>query len=502
MSRRVPLKNGDRSGLSGPSSLTDSDEKVEEEKSPPTMMILQLCCISAIEGMDAGLLPAVNYALQEDLGLRLTDLSVLTLAQAVAQALAAPIWGVLADRRVIRRKTLLSLGAFFQGLSTVMLSFTTGFSWMLLLRVVNGAMLASLKPLCVGLVADTTSETSRGRIYGYIQLCVTLGMMALAMIGTPMSHATIFGLQGWRVAFVMIGSFPIFTSMLIKVFMHEARREKTWEPGSKRRGCDGAKEELRKLGSYFAKPTFLCLVGQGLFGAIPWNAFNYSTMYFQINGLSDTQSAGLSTMFQLACAIGNVLGGNIGDAMARRCPNHGRAFTANISVACGIPCVFLIFMSTHQAFAYYAVLLVAMGLTATWCCVGVNWPILSEIVDPQSRSGVMAWESAMEGAIAACLGNAAVGFLAQGLFGFDLSKDAEGSGDNAEALGKALAFTSVLPWSICLLCYLILHWAFPCDRRILAEEKEVCLERHGGRLYSDSEGSDVSDNEDLLEYLD
>ena len=23
-------------------------------------------------------------------------------------------------------------------------------------------------------------------------------------------------------------------------------------------------------GSYFAKPTFLCLVGQGLFGAIPW----------------------------------------------------------------------------------------------------------------------------------------------------------------------------------------------------------------------------------------
>ena len=73
------------------------------------MMILQLCCISAIEGMDAGLLPAVNYALQEDLGLRLTDLSVLTLAQAVAQAL-----GVLADRRVIRRKTLLSLGAFFQ----------------------------------------------------------------------------------------------------------------------------------------------------------------------------------------------------------------------------------------------------------------------------------------------------------------------------------------------------------------------------------------------------
>ena len=79
-------------------------------------------------------------------------------------------------------------------------------------------------------------------------MCVTLGMMAVAMIGTPMSHATILTFQGWRVAFVMIGSFPIFTAFLIKVFMHEARREKTWEPGSKRRGCDGAKEEMRKLG--------------------------------------------------------------------------------------------------------------------------------------------------------------------------------------------------------------------------------------------------------------
>lgn len=77
-------------------------------------------------------------------------------------------------------------------------------------------------------------------------------------------------------------------------------------------------------------------------------------------------------------------------------------------------------MLTHQSFLFYACLLVLMGLTATWCMVGVNWPILSEIVDPQSRSGIMAWESAMEGAISAVLGNAAVGFLAQNMFGFNL----------------------------------------------------------------------------------
>jgi len=147
-----------------------------------------------------------------------------------------------------------------------------------------------------------------------------------------------------------------------------------------------------------------------------------------------------------------------------------------------------------------ATLLVTMGLLSTWCATGVNWPILSEIVDPQSRSGIMAWESAMEGAIAACLGNAAVGFLAQMVFGFDLSKDAGPGENNAAALGKALAFTSVLPWSLCFVFYVILHWAFPYDRKILAEERQQCLQRHGGHLYTDSETE--SDNEDdFLEYL-
>jgi len=66
---------------------------------------------------------------------------------------------------------------------------------------------------------------------------------------------------------------------------------------------------------------------------------------------------------------------------------------------------------------------------------------------------------------------------------------------------EALAFTSVLPWTFCLVFYIILHWAFPYDRRLLEEEKEKCLERHDGRLYSDSEAS-LSDNEDdYLTYL-
>eukprot|EP00913_Durusdinium_trenchii_P019173 g18019.t1 len=154
--------------------------------------------------------------------------------------------------------------------------------------------------------------------------------------------------------------FFLFLCLDTQVFMREARREKSWSSGG-RAGCAGAKEEMQKLGGYFRKPTFLCLVGQGLFGAIPWNAFGYSTMYFQVNGLSDAAAAGLSTLAHLSNATGHLLGGFIGDAMAKRCPLHGRPFTANFSVSCGIPCAIFIFLSTHQSFTYYAIFLVILG---------------------------------------------------------------------------------------------------------------------------------------------
>ena len=272
------------------------------------MMLMQLCCVSAIEGLDMGLLPAVTFALQHDLKLRLAQIAEMSLAQAVAQALAAPIWGVLADRKVCRRKTLLAIGAFFQGLCTIALGWTENLAMMIIIRSINGAMLASLRPVCVGIVADTTTELARGKIYGYLQLCVTAGMMMATLVGTPMATASICGIQGWRVAFALTGAFGIFISMLISVFMYEARHQKTWNKESRKR-CSGVGQELRKFLGYFQKPTFVCLVGQGLFGAIPWNAFNFSTLYFQVVGLSDRRAAALTTAFQTCCGIGNVLGG-------------------------------------------------------------------------------------------------------------------------------------------------------------------------------------------------
>ena len=102
----------------------------------------------------------------------------------------------------------------------------------------------------------------------------------------------------------------------------------------------------------------------------------------------------------------------------------------------------------------------------------------------------------MEGAIAAVAGNAAVGFLAQNLFGYNLADadpdDKSQSEQNAEALGKSLALTSVLPWTLCLTCYIFMHWAFPYDKRMIEEEKAKYKAQHGQLL---SESTSASEDE-------
>ena len=96
-------------------------------------------------------------------------------------------------------------------------------------------------------------------------------------------------------------------------------------------------------------------------------------------------------------------------------------------------------MPREGALAHYLPLVVSLGLTATWCAAGVNQPILSEIVEPDRRSSVMAWETAFEGSAAAMFGNAAVGLLAQNVFGYSLEAVAGADGLDhraIRALGK------------------------------------------------------------------
>lgn len=467
------------------SAMSVISETVAEIREAGVVLLSSLCLVSVLEGADMALLPAVFYALQTDLGLSLSDLATMTLIQGVTTSAVAPFWGILADRGIMKRKHIIVMGCVLQGLVTMLLSVIDSMVGMTMLRALNGALLASLRPVASGIIADVTSEQRRGKVYGVVQFCTNCGLMAGGLIGTPLSTKTVLGWQGWRVAFIGIGSLSVLVGIFAACTMTEPARETS---GAHVKDRGAMRQELRKLLSCFRMPTFCALIFQGWFGGIPWNAMGYATLFYQVGGLDDAKAAILSSMGQASGAFGGLLGGLIGDRLARCCPLHGRPLTAQISVLAGIPVAYLTFMmdppAGEAAFFYYMGLVTFLGLTATWCGVGVNLPILTEIVRPEGRSTILAWESALESTFACILGNAMVGFLAEKVFGYrlDNSDHARADVESRRALGKALTLTCFTPWLICWVVYSLLHWSYPKDlKRVknekLKDKKEAYLQR-------------------------
>ncbi|KAF8072654.1 hypothetical protein HT031_000314 [Scenedesmus sp. PABB004] len=220
--------------------------------------------------------------------------------------------------------------------------------------------------------------------------------------------------------------------------------------------------------------TFQAIVLQGIVGCFPWQAIVFFTLWLQLNGFSDSTASLLVATFGAGVAGGALLGGAVGDRMARRLPNSGRIYTAQFSVACGIPLTWLLLHGLPRsawagaAPAYAAVLFVA-GLTCTWAGAGCNSPIFAEIVPDELRSTIYAFDRSFENSIAACAAPV-VGLLAERVFGFTGAlgeaalRDPALRARNAAALGSSLLACMALPWALCLVAYSLLHWVYPRDR--------------------------------------
>ena len=63
-------------------------------------------------------------------------------------------------------------------------------------------------------------------------------------------------------------------------------------------------------------PTQLYCALQGIVGTMPWVAMGFSTLYLQLLGFSDMQSAILVAIFSFGTSLGSFGGGYIGEAVA------------------------------------------------------------------------------------------------------------------------------------------------------------------------------------------
>lgn len=435
-----------------------------------------LILVTFAEGADNSLFPSVTKAMETTIGFDVTQLGNLATVQLISQAFAGPVWGILASRNTLSRRTILVIGTFIQGLATALMwMFMDNIPILLMFRAVNGIALASLRPIANSIVGDRFDDTERGQFFGWIMFALQIGIAITSIYATTTSDWVISGtgentFYGWELAFIVIGGACMALSPAIWLFL---KAPPVAVKAEKQGG--GVGQEFQSLLKLIQVPTFAVLVLQGCFGLIPWRAFDFRTFFFQTAGLTNGEASTVNACGGFGAAIGSASGGYIGDFLNKRWHLHGRVLAAEIAVYGGIPVAYFTFAaglpSPNIAFVYYLSLTIGLGLIATWTPGACNNPVLCALASEDERALVIAWQTSLEGAVGA-LGPIIFTALLSGL-GYDpaCADDSTADGcDNIGVAGYALFLTSCIPWAVCGALYSCLHCTYPGDLKRMQDK--------------------------------
>jgi MFS family permease len=356
-------------------------------------------------------------------------------------------------------------------------------------RIINGVGVGVVSPLLYSLVADLTVERDRGKAFGVLCLMQSLGGTIGSAVSTVLAgHRRIdvagWSIAGWRLSLFGLCVLGVVLSAGLFGLGEDPRQFKASATGVQR-------PTFAEACAIFRMPTFRVIVAQGCFGNIPWAAWNFATMWLELNCFDNTITAAIVATYSVGQVVGQPLGGYIGDWADRKSRDHGRPLVAVASVAMGIPCVFVFYKllpvgqgaDTLPAIPYIGTALL-FGLVMSWTLSGVNAPIYSEIVPPAHRTLVFGMDAAVEGSVGA-LGAPIAGWMALHMFHYDTAQDGSLGSDscqdgslsvsdgsdsqqcdvaNANALGQAIMWTMMLPWCVCCLIYCLLLRTYKHDR--------------------------------------
>jgi len=437
-------------------------------KVPGLISTMVLLCLGAVlDNADDTTLAGMLRAFEEVFGVSAYDESGLLLGAGLGMALASPFWGLLADAHT--RLYLISAGAAAWGLFTLLSAFATSFTWLIVTRTLTGVALAGILPIGQSLVADMFDADMRGRAFSVVQLVGSLGSFLGLATSTNVSELALFGQKasGWRGVFFTLAILSLVYAAIVPLAGTEPPRLYARARLTPAASC----QTLRYMASV---PTLLLITLQGIFGHIPWNAISgFGTIWLQSVGLSNLDASLLIVMMSIGQGLGYVIAGFLGDWAARKLPDTGRVWVACCSVGGSIFFAILIFLlipADPSSAVGYGFAFGLFGLVASWCKTGVNQPMLSEVVPPHVRATVMATEFGIEAASAAIFGAPLVGIIAESAFGYTSSNVSIADTpplqqqQNADALRGALALMTIVPWSLCFVCYITVSFTFARDR--------------------------------------
>jgi len=443
-------------------------------------IILVVCLIALVEGMDLALIGASQQAFFQDVeGWDLWVAGRLALAGAIPQSAGAAFWGIIADRGVMKRRNILCFAAALQALCTFSLACVSTVPPMWPIRMANGIFLAALRPISNGIVADLASAKDHGYYFGLMQGFFAVGGTATGMIVGPLAESTfdipLFGpTRGWRLAFAVVSCVAIAASVFSFLKMPDVPAAPMSEEEKQQGVCAMISSEVQAMIRFLKYPSFVLMICQGIFGTVPFAVYGNLNLYARLCGFEQWTLFWLGLPGILGIASG-FLGGNLSDRLNKMIGPRGRPLTAMMSVACTIPLKYTLWYGILPGSYFnnvwtFVAIEALWNFTGHWPQPGCNFPILGQIVTGKQRNKVMCWEMALENTMANIIGNLAVPIIVRELGG---EIDYQGPDlEQARVLGTAAALVICIPNLICFGVYSGLLWSFPLDLKRVQEETE------------------------------
>eukprot|EP00441_Pelagodinium_beii_P047714 CAMPEP_0197625788 /NCGR_PEP_ID=MMETSP1338-20131121/5045_1 /TAXON_ID=43686 ORGANISM="Pelagodinium beii, Strain RCC1491" /NCGR_SAMPLE_ID=MMETSP1338 /ASSEMBLY_ACC=CAM_ASM_000754 /LENGTH=491 /DNA_ID=CAMNT_0043196275 /DNA_START=8 /DNA_END=1483 /DNA_ORIENTATION=- len=452
-------------------------EKDTSKQSSWKKWIAEMIVLNAVMVMwntDNMLLPAIYTEIARHYGVSQGALSMLGLVRGIFESIFALPAGFLADR--MSRPVLICAGSLIWAGGLIGCAFSPTLGWMAFWRAVNGIGLGLVQPLLLSLIADKSSVARRGKAFGVLQFTGMMGQTIFTAAATSIAGYQIAGMAGWQFALVVVALISAIVGLLAWVLVSELQHKAAASRGM----LIIMREEMPTVLRIFCTPTFLVIIGQGIFGTAPWFAFSYLTAWLELNCFSNSQAALIYAFFNVGCAISSFAGGGLLDALFARFPDHGPPAMSQLSVFLSVPLLALILfglggIDSHgeSMIVAYCVVFLITGVLIAWNGV-TNNKMFSDIVPQKSFQYIYALDRCIEGVFGA-LGTPAVGWLTDSVFGFDTQTANSGdcSPSNAESLAKGVFTVSAVGFGICFCFYAASHWTYPRDRIAVAESARL-----------------------------
>ncbi|MCA8900809.1 MAG: MFS transporter [Hyphomonas sp.] len=305
------------------------------------------------------------------------------------------------------RVFIISLCIIIWSLMTAFCGLAASFIWLLLFRVGVAIGEAGCTPPANSLITDYYPPRSRAGALGIYSMGVTLGGVLAQLFGGTIAGIKgsdfgawiksiglggLFGgldwstVEGWRIAFVVVGLPGVLIAILLLFTLREPPRGYSDPPSANGAEKAGFFEAFKEFGK---KPTFWWLsLGAALVAFVGYGLISFQAPFLQrVHGIGVREAAvNYGAPLAAVAAVGTFLGGFLSEKLEPRFPTIA-AWLPGVGLLIAIPAYLGAFFTSSLTVAF--VLWIIAG-TAHYAYLSAQYMVGTAIVSPRSRATTIA----------------------------------------------------------------------------------------------------------------